>query len=115
MYLELHELQPTLAPSISCAQTEDLFQLCAGRSELRVEAEVALQTELTRRGLTRQAATEESRKLTMTALTLKGVKEPDARWVPAVSAWDLLSHGTGCESYICDISVNVVEAELRGQ
>lgn len=66
---------------------EDLLQLWVERSELLPEAQVALQNEIARRGLTREAATAKDRKVEDDSIDFEGGKKSDHRLAPAVSAW----------------------------
>ena len=78
---------------------EQLLQLWVERSELLPEAEVALQNEIARRGLTREAATAKDRRVEddsdheVTSQTID--------WLPPYLRGALALHGTGCESYVC--------------
>jgi len=65
---------------------EELLQLWVERSELLPEAEVALQNEIARRGLTREAATAKGRRVEDESDHARG-KKSDHRLAPAVSAW----------------------------
>jgi hypothetical protein len=65
---------------------EELLQFWVERSELLPEAEVALQNEIARRGLTREAATAKDRRVEDDSDLERG-KKSDHRLAPAVSAW----------------------------
>lgn len=85
--MEPRERQPTSAPSISHVQTKTCYSSGWKRSELLPEAEVALQSEIAQRGLTRQAATAKDRRGEDDSIGLEEGKKSDHRLAPAVPAW----------------------------
>jgi hypothetical protein len=66
---------------------EDLLQLWIERSGLLPEAEVALQNEIVRRGLSGQAATTNDRRAEDNSTDSEKDKKSDCRLAPAVAAW----------------------------
>jgi hypothetical protein len=66
---------------------EELLQLWVERYELLPQAEVALQNEVARRGLTREAANAQDRRVEDDSIDLERGKKSDRRLAPAVSAW----------------------------
>ena len=65
---------------------EELLQLCVERSELLPEAVIALQNEIARRGLTRQAATAKDKRVD-DSIGLQESEKSHHRLAPPVSAW----------------------------
>ncbi|HEX8816623.1 MAG TPA: DUF3592 domain-containing protein [Terriglobales bacterium] len=85
---ELGPLQPNDFRAGYQSQTdEELLQLWVERSDLLPDAEIALQNEIARRGLTRDAATAKDRRVEEDDLDSESGKKLKHRLAPPVSAW----------------------------